>query len=120
MTDAHETELPPTNNVVVQAMRAVDVTDREAVAAEVARSQTSRAYLVQARQRHEIDVDRCNNEMMRIEADMGAIRARAESQIAMIRRDMEEDLALELAKARDVDTAKRAAQAAIDMLDGGA
>lgn len=112
--------LPPTSNVVLKAAREIDITDRDAVAADVARSQTKSAFLVHTRQEHEIKIDRCNNELLRIEADMNAIRARADSRIATIRAEAEEDLAAEMAKARAVDTAKRAAQAAIQLLDGGA
>lgn len=111
--------LPPTSNVVLKATRNLDITDREAVAAEVARTQTSRAFLVQARQEHEIKIDRYNNELMRIEAEMAAIRSRAESQMATIRNEAQQDIEIEMAKARDIDTAKRAAMAAIQLLEAG-
>lgn len=120
MTDTADLpELPPTSNSVIQALRTVDVTDREAVAADVARTQIQSAVIVQARQQQEITIDRLNNELLRIEADMQAIRVRAELRIATIRAEADEDIAAEMAKARAVDTAKRAAQAAINLLDGG-
>lgn len=112
-------ELPPTSNLVLQAARQVDITDRAAVVAETARSQTASAFLVQSRQEHEIKIARCNDELTRIREDMRGLNDRAEAQIAIIKAQLSEDLQLQLQKGARVEIARNAAQAAIDVIDRG-
>ncbi len=112
-------DLPPTNNVVLQAARSIDVTDRAAVVADVARSQTMSAHAVFARQRHEIEIGRGNDMLRQIQADMQAIRDRAAIAAAEINRQAEEDIQLEMAKARSINKTIEAAHAAIAVLDAG-
>ena len=112
-------DLPPTNNVVLQATRNIDITDQAAVVAETARAQTASAFLVQSRQEHEIKIARCNDELVRIREDMRGLNDRAEAQISVIRAQLSEDLQLQLQKGSRVEVARNAAQAAIEVIDRG-
>ncbi len=115
-------DLPPTTNVVLQAaravdMRAVNITDPAAVAADVARSRIAGDVITSARQRHEIAIARCNDTLAQIGTAMQTIRDTAAARMAEVERQMTEDLDVEMQRARAVEKERLAATAAIHVLD---
>lgn len=118
LIDAVEGDARPTSHVVVAATRKIDLTDRDAVRAGVAREQSASAPLTNERHEQEIRLQRNKEEAQRIRDEINDRQRRHEAELAVIAEQHAEDVKRLMDRFSRVMQAARANEAAIAVLDG--